>query len=236
MKDNIFAICALLFAVPDVAWSQDEGLGEVIVTAMRREADDYSAEMPAIGLMRTADFAIQGVAVIGDTRDKEQRQSEIYDMIKGAISVASRNGVVLAFGERTVQPLTLANYKDLSLQRDSRPDAERVSFLVKVPLTQGVDARTAQSKIATFIKAVKPVGRALIDESDDLTFSVVAPDQYRGAVADIIAADAKAMAARLGDSYSVEIEGLNRPVEWTRAGLSEVILYIPYKLTIVPKR
>ena len=69
-----------------------------------------------------------------------------------------------------------------------------------------------------------------------MTLSVVAPDKYRGAIADIISADAKAMAARLGDGYAVEIEGLNRPVEWARSGLSEVLLYIPYKLVIVPKR
>ena len=94
----------------------------------------------------------------------------------------------------------------------------------------------AEAKIAAFVKAVKPVGRALMETSDDLTFSVVAPDQYRGAIADIIAADAKAMAAKLGDGYGVEIEGLNRPVEWARSGLSEVLLYIPYKLVIVPRR
>jgi hypothetical protein len=44
------------------------------------------------------------------------------------------------------------------------------------------------------------------------------------------------MAAKLGPDYGVEIEGLNRPVEWTRASLSEVLLYIPYKLVVVPKR
>lgn len=70
----------------------------------------------------------------------------------------------------------------------------------------------------------------------DLTLSVVAPDNYRSAIADIIAADAKIIAAKMGDAYGVEIEGLNRPVEWARAGLSEVLLYIPYKLVIVPKR
>lgn len=39
----------------------------------------------------------------------------------------------------------------------------------------------------------------------------------------------------MGPGYAVSIEGLNMPVLWTRAGPSEVLLYIPYKLIILPK-
>jgi hypothetical protein len=129
----------------------------------------------------------------------------------------------------------MTNYRNLSLKRDARPDSQRVVFLVKAPLGAGNDARSAQAKIVSFIKSVKPVGRALMETSDDLTFSVVAPDQYRSAIADIIAADARVMAAKFGEGYGVEVEGLNRPVEWARSGISEVLLYIPYRLVIVPK-
>jgi hypothetical protein len=157
-------------------------------------------------------------------------------MVRAAIAAAPRAGVELAYGERTLQALTLVNYRELSLRGDGRPDSQRTSFLVKVPLTGTMDAQAAQSAITAFVKSVKPVGRALMTESDDLTLSVVAPDQYRGAVADAIAADARAMAARVGSDYGVEIEGLSRPVEWARAGLSDVLLYMPYKLVVVPKR
>ncbi|WP_232491970.1 hypothetical protein [Novosphingobium kaempferiae] len=105
------------------AWGQDEGLGEVIVTAMRREADDYSADMPAVGLRRKADFAVVEVAVSGDTRDKAQREGEIYDMIRSAIAAAPKSGVQLAYGERTLQPLTLANYRELTLGGEVGPTA-----------------------------------------------------------------------------------------------------------------
>lgn len=229
------AVLGMLSLAPE-ALAQDEGLGEVIVTAMRREAQDYSAEMPAVGLRRKADFAVVGVSIAGDTRDQAQRQGEIYDMIRAAIAAAPRAGVQLAYGERTLQALTLANYRELSLTNDGRPDSQRTSFLVKVALSGTMDAQAAQSAITAFVKSVKPVGRALMTETDDLTLSVVAPDQYRGAVADAIAADARAMAARVGADYGVEIEGLSRPVEWARAGLSDVLLYMPYKLVVVPRR
>ncbi len=209
---------------------------EVVVTAKRNEASDYSANMPAVGLRRLADFAVQEVTIMGDTRDAVMRQNEIYQMLANAIAAASRAGVQIAYGEQTLQTVTMDNYRSLSLKKDNRPDTQKLSFLVKAPLVAGTDAGAAERKIAAFVKAVKPVGRALMETSDDLTLSVVAPDQYRGAIADVISTDAKSMAAKLGDGYGVEIEGLNRPVEWARSGLSEVLLYVPYKLVIVPKR
>ena len=42
------------------------------------------------------------------------------------------------------------------------------------------------------------------------------------------------MAARMGGSYAVEVEGPNMPVQWARWGPGEMLLYIPYKLTTVP--
>jgi len=137
-------------------------------------------------------------------------------------------------GDVVVESLTLANYRDLTFGTDSRPDTNRVELLVKAPLT-GADAKEATARIDRFLKAIKPVGRALVAASDDLSLSVVAPDQYRPEIGRIIAVDAAAMASKFGPDYAVEVRGLNRPVEWTRASLTEVFLYIPYELVIRPK-
>jgi hypothetical protein len=72
--------------------------------------------------------------------------------------------------------------------------------------------------------------------SGELTLSVVGPDQYRGRIVDLVSADARAIAARLGPDYAVEARGLDRPVEWSRATLTEVFLYVPYSYTVVPIR
>lgn len=102
---------------------------EIIVTGSRREADDYDASIPAIGLRRTADYAIQEVAVIGDTRETEKRREEIFQMVRGAIELAAkRPGIELATGEMVVEPLTLANYRNLPLATDGRPDTDRATF------------------------------------------------------------------------------------------------------------
>src|SRR5690242_13842003 len=118
-------IASLLMLLPAPAVAQnDVGSSEIIVTARRREADNYDDAIPVIGLRRTADFAIQEVTIAGDTRDAEKRKDEIYEMVRGAIQVAMRQGnIELATGEMVVEPLTLANYRNLTLVNDSRPDS-----------------------------------------------------------------------------------------------------------------
>lgn len=154
--------------------------------------------------------------------------------VVSAIGLAGPYGVQLAYGDIVVEPLTLANYRDLTFATDNRPDTNRVELLVKAPLT-GAGAKEATARIDRFLKAIKPVGRALVVANDDLSLSVVAPDQYRPQIGRIIALDAAAMAAKFGPDYAVEVRGLSRPVEWSRASLTEVFLYIPYELVITPK-
>ena len=74
-----------------------------------------------------------------------------------------------------------------------------------------------------------------MDMSDNSSLSIVGPDQYRVQIADKVMDDARSLSAKMGPDYAVSIEGLNMPVLWTRAGPSDVLLYIPYKLVIVPK-
>ena len=228
------AICLAmaLLGTTAPAFGQDMNASEVIVTANRRSSSDYET-MPLIGLRRTADFAVQYVSIAGDTRETEPRRAEIFAMVRGAIELARARGVELATGQMVVEPLTLDNYRNLPLLNDGRPDSERVNFLVKASLA-GSDAKAALDRIEAFIKAVPAVGRAQMQKGGGLTLSVVGPDKYRGQIVDLVSADAHATAARLGRDYSVEARGLDRPVEWARATLTEVFLYVPYSYTVVP--
>lgn len=231
-------LCTLLVCpvwAQDDADAQSAGEGEVIVTASRRDIDGYDDRVPVIGLRRKADFALLEVTVTGDTRDAAKRHEEMYAMIRGAIQLADRRGIQLATGNTVVEPLTLSNYQQLSFKSDNRPDSERVTFLIKTALAD-TDAKTATAKMDSFIKAVPPVGRALIQADDELTLSVVKPDQYRQQIVALVAADANATAAQFGSDYAIEARGIDRPVEWSRAGLTDVFLYVPYQLNVVPRR
>jgi hypothetical protein len=229
-------VTAFLMLLPTPVLAQDNvGQGEVVVTASRRESDGYDEKIPLIGLRRRADFAIQEVAITGDTRDSTVRHNEMFAMIRGAIELAGKRGVQLAIGDTVIEPLTLENYRSLTLTKDSRPDSERVTFLVKTPLGGGVDSKAALDRIDGFVKAVPAVGRALIEPVGDLTLSVVKPDQYRDEIVGLVADDARKMSLRFGADYGVEAKGIDRQVEWSRAGLTDVFLYIPYQITVVPK-
>lgn len=235
MRHHIVIAAALFAALP--AHAQVIGNEEVVVTAMRREANDYDEHIPAIGLRRIADFAVQEVVVSGDTRDPDKRYNEIYQMIRGAIELAGKQGgIELATGEMIVEPLTLANYRTLTLRNDGRPDSDKTTFLVKTRLSGSADAKAALDRINAFVKAVPTVGRAELKPSGDLTLSVVGPDQYRGQIVDLVAADARSTATKVGAEYAVEAKGLDRPVEWSRASLTEVFLYVPYSYSVVPRR
>lgn len=163
MRARLAAVLLSITAAPQPAAAQeggDLGAQEIVVTGSRREADGFDAGQPAIGLRRRADFAIQQVRITGNTRDETKRHGEIYDMVRAAIAQAARSGVQVATGDTVVEPLTLANHRGLTLKKTDQPDSESVSFLVKVPLGAGADARAALDRIDAFVKAVPPVGRA----------------------------------------------------------------------------
>jgi hypothetical protein len=68
----MIAVSLLTWAAPVLA--QDE---EIIVTGTRIRSDDSGASprpAPSMMLRRTADFAVQVVHVVGDTRDELKRR------------------------------------------------------------------------------------------------------------------------------------------------------------------
>lgn len=205
------------------------------MTGSRIEQDDYARDMPAVGLRRPADFLVQEVAIRGDTRDQAERRREIRAMLADAIRRSERAGVELAFGDYVLTRLTAVNAEEITLASDNRPDSERIVFLVKAKLAGTQSGEAAEQQIARFIDSVPEVGRAQMDAWGDSTLSIVGPDSYRPQIAQEIATDADAMARRMGEGYAVMVEGLNMPVQWSRSGPGEVLLYIPYKLTIVPR-
>jgi len=237
-------LCAALLVVSSTpAFAQDDGGGEVVVTGFRaldRDADDddklkltaFAPPAPVQMLRRTADFAVQQVIVVSDATDDDEAQTEIFAMTRKAIDLSGGAGTQLATGELVVEPLTAANYKALEVDHDGN---ESVKFIVKVPLAPGIDAKAALARIDKFLKAVPPVGRAEIKPYSELTLSVVNPEQYRGAIIDLVAKDTSATSARFGPGYGVEVTGLDRAVLWQRAGLTEVQLYLPANTTVRPR-
>ena len=234
-----------IFAGAMPAFAQDDGTSEIVVTAMKRlnpddedRVKDKPIPVPAAiqMLRRTADFAIQQVVVASDTVDKDEAKKEVLAMVRKAIDLAGSSGVLVASGEIVVEPLTASNYTDLAITDDDDDvNGELVKFLVKVPLAPGIDAKAALAKIDQFIKKVPQVGRAEMKAYSELTLSVVNPEQYRSAIIDLVARDTAATSAKFGAGYGVEVTGLDKPVQWKRASLTEVQLFLPSNSTTRPR-
>jgi hypothetical protein len=235
MRAGIGIALALSVVTSGAALAQDLGTQEIVVSASRVEQDGYQRDMPAVGLRRAADYLVQEVVIRGDTRDEKLRAIEIRKMLLSTVQMAAKQGVQLAYGDYILTPLTVSNLDEIALVGDNRPDSSRVSFLIKAPLSATISGSQAQKKIDDFIESVPEVGRAQMDASGDAALSIVGPDQYRAQIAERVMEDARSLAARMGTDYAVTIDGLNMPVIWTQAGPSEVLLYIPYRLVIVPK-
>lgn len=219
---------------------------EVVVTGQYRAgnivAESYGAVpqgpqqyRPVVNLKRTADYVVQSVRVVGDTRDAAKRREEVYGMVRNAIQLSAKSGVELSTGELVLEPLTLANYTNLPLRSAGRPDTDQAVFLVKTRLAPGVDAKAALDRISRFVAAVATVARAEMETIGDPTLSVVDPNQYRGQIIELIAADAASTTSKFGAGYGIEATGLDRPVQWARASLTEVFLYLPASYVVVPK-
>lgn len=243
-----FALLMLLAVPPAPAFAQDLNAGEIVVTGTRArpsyldprtntaiETEEDASGLPSVGLRRRADFALLPVVVAGDTRERDQRRQEILTMVRSALDLARRSGIELAVGDFFVVPLTAENYRTLVFRGDGRPDAERVAFFIKTPLGASADeANQAITRLEQFVRSVPAAGRAEMRAVGALTLSIVAPDQYRSQILDLIAQDARAIAGRFGAQQQVEAHGLDRPVEWRRAGITEVFLYIPHRLVFRP--
>ena len=231
------AYLAMLLLTAAPALAQNE---EIIVTGSRRAGSLQAPEvqLPAITLRRAADFLVQPVQISGDTRDPDKRKAEIYAMLAAAVALAEKRGssIQLASGSSRLTIIDRNNYRSLPISDDGdRDDTGEVRFLIKTPLANAADFAAAEARIAAFIKAVPAAGRAELEASGEPSLSVVNPSQYRAAIIDLITADAKATAARMGPEYGANLQGPDRPVQWGPGAPGEVALFLPYVYQVSPR-
>lgn len=196
-----------------------------------------AVDLPNVQVSRRADNLVVSVRVACDTRDDSQRRSEITQTLANMARQAGLDafielgldsgGHVVDFEAQMIP--TLRFYTD-----DGRPDTSAVTLVIKTPIGQGDTLEAASARIRAFVEAAATVGRSELRLQDDWEPTVVNPDQYRPTILAAIAADASTTAGAFGVGYGVEVEGLSRQVTWRQAGPLELMLYIPYDLSVTP--
>jgi hypothetical protein len=236
MKRILLAAAVLALLPSTRALAQDEAA--IIVTGQRSDRSDseyYNEEQSAIGLTRRADYFVKPLYVGSDSRDAALRRGELLAMLRATVERAGSAGITLVAGDYALMPVTLANMEELPIRSGNRPDTSLVQIYARIPVG-GEVARvsTADERIAAFVKDVPATGRSYI-ETGSTALAISNPDQYRLAVVQTIADEAKRYAGQFGSDYGVEIRGLDSELYWQQASETEVFLYITHSFIIRPK-
>lgn len=232
----VIAVVALgLFAAPAAA--QDGQVEEIIVTGSRMIEWDTD-DIPAVQLFRRADNLIASVSVVNDTRDAADRRSELTQTLRAMARLAAgRSDIDLSIeNEGVLVPLSEDMVSTLTLGQDGmRSDTSVASLVVKTPITAADTLDAASGRLEAFVEAAPSVGRSQADISEDWQLSIVDPPQYRAPILSLIAEDARRASAAFGEAFSVQVSGVENRVTWRQSGPLDLGLFIPYKMTVVPK-
>jgi hypothetical protein len=232
MNNNKLLFLLVLLFVTFNAFAQDS-LEEVVVTGSREEG----AIVPGTSLKRPGDFILLTVEVSNDSRDAKTRTDEINATLRAMLAAAARDKTIQlsVIGDNNlVLPLKLDS-ATLQLVSGKRQDTSETTISVKTRIPETVGNSTALvAKLRDFATSIKPVGRTIVDADGDFEISIVNPAQYRDRVIELFAADVKKVTSALGPDYKVVANGIDLPIEWVRAGMLEVTIFVPYRYEVLP--
>jgi hypothetical protein len=230
---RLFAVASALAALasPACAQEQFDELDRVTVVGTRISYDDL-LDTPAVSITRPGDFLLQSIVMSNDSRDSALRRRELHETVLQMISAAGGRYRILYEDEYPIA-LNRENYQIELDNDDKRPDTNRVDLKVQVDI--GGDPAQAQSIIAAmrrFIRGTNKVGRTEIDVKGETALVMNRPERFRYEIIDAIAKDSKKLMDAMALDCKIEIDGLNGRIQWERASAAELLLYIPYRMTI----
>lgn len=231
MMIKIITLSICMF-FPLLSWCQQEMLEEVVVTGLRASMDDFY-DIPAVTVRKDADFLVQNIRLVNDSRSPELRKSEIVGTINNLIkSSAKVKGIEISYGEGFLEPIKL-NDESLELLEDrGKSDTSYINIFVKVAFNKKEEAKKQIENLRKFIETAKLEGRTLIEEKGDVGLSIIQPQQYRYEIIRAISEENKKMKELVGEDCEVSVKGLEGRVFWERVSVGELMLYIGYSTTI----
>lgn len=204
-------------------------LEEIVVTGSRVESYD----MPAVAVVKQADFLVQNIRLINDSRAPDMRRQEIFGTIERMLASAERvRGMALSYGAGFLEPIDLTSEALQLIADRQRVDTSYVDIYAKVQFDPRRSARDQIAALRDFIADADRIGRTEIDALGDIGVSIVGPEQYRYEIIGQIAAENRRLQQALGSECQVSIGGLEGRVQWERTDVSELTLYIPYGVEV----
>jgi len=228
-RSRIAFALGLTIAASTPTWAQ---IDEVVVTGARISGDDYSS-IPAVVLQRRADFLVQRIRLMNDTRAEDARTKELQQTIRDMVSDAAKKpGIALSYGDEFLIPISASATEVVLSSVGKRPDTSSASIYVKMALGEKDNVLTAIANLTAFIKKARISGRTEIEPEGDVGLSLVTPEKYRYEIISKITDDAKKLKESVGSKCRIQLSGLANRVSWQRSDVSELTLYIPYQIQL----
>lgn len=210
---------------------QADGLEEIVVTGARIGGDYYA--MPAVTLNRKADFLIQNIRLVNDSRSPDLRKSEIIKTIQNLIKRSkSMKGMALSYGQGFLEPINLDDESLQLLEDRQRIDTSYIDIYAKVALDPNGSPKDQIKALREFVSGVKKDGRTEILPRGDIGLSIVGPEQYRYEIIGKIATESAKVSELMKADCEITIDGLESRVQWERTSVSELTLFIPYSMEV----
>jgi hypothetical protein len=233
MKKVAYLVLLSLFLS---GYSHGQGaVEEIVVTGIRASSDDFF-EIPTVTITKKADFLVQKIRLVNDSRSPDLRKSEIVNTINMLIKAAKKQKYIeISYGEGFLEPIQLDDESLELLDERGKQDSSYINIFVKVKFEKNVSAKSQIGNLRAFIKDSTLVGRTLIEENGDIGLSIVEPQKYRYEILKAIATENQAMQKAMGAQCEVSIKGLEGRVFWERVSVGELMLYIDYSTTVTCK-
>ncbi len=219
-----------LIALSMIAFSAKAQVEEIVVTGMR--SDGYG-EMPAVTIKKPADFLVQEIRLVNDSRSPDLRKKEILSTIDAMLKRASANKrIALSYGDGFLEPVNL-NDESLQIIEDKRrADTSIIDIFVKTTLAAGDNTKERIAELRKFITDARLTGRTEIEPLGDIGLSIVDPERYRYGILEKIAQENARMIQAMGGKCRIKLAGLEGRVQWERTDIAELTLFIPYRAEV----
>lgn len=228
----LLALASLALMPVGIAAAQDHEQLETITVVGSRISYRDLLDTPAVALTKPGDYLLQPIVLYNDTRNEEARKQGLYATIRKMIDAAGGRFEVV-YGENYVGVLDESNYRVDVKDDPKRPDASRLELSVRAEI--GGDPTRGDRIIRdlrAFIAAAERVGRTEIETSGETALSMKRPERYRYDLITAIAKDTDQLRQRMGAGCTVALDGLISRIEWERVSAAELLLYIPYTMTL----
>jgi hypothetical protein len=223
--------CLAFALAASVAVAQDAALQEIVVTGSRGDVDYY--EMPAVTITKNADFLVQSIRLVNDSRSPDLRKEEIIATIQNLISRSkSTKGMALSYGQGFLEPINLDDESLQLLEDHQRVDTNYIDLYAKVALNPDRSSKEQITDLREFISGAKRAGRTEVLPLGDIGLSIIGPERYRYEIIEKIAAENAKVSEAMKAECDITIGGLEGRVQWERTAVSELTLYIPYGMEV----